>query len=92
MELFGVANRSDTPFDEWLPTQSYVPVPLAAVIYEQLTGRPISTGTLYRLIRRGKLNAIRPNGGEMLIRVCDISLARVALRTLVRMVRGRRAI
>lgn len=60
------------PFDEWLPTVEYVPVPLAAAIYEYLTGRKISTSRIYRRVREGAISAIRPNGGPMLVRVADM--------------------
>lgn len=66
------ANTNKTPFDEWLPTVEYVPVPLAAAIYEYLSGRKISTSRIYRRIREGAISAMRPNGGPMLVRVADM--------------------
>lgn len=56
----------------------YWPVPDAAKLLERVTGKRVSTAVLYRLIREGKLAAIRPAGMRTHIRPADISWARLS--------------
>lgn len=55
----------------------YLPVSEAAEVYERLTGRAISVGTVRRYIRDGRLQALQPGGGVYLVRVQDIEDARL---------------
>lgn len=70
--------------------RAYWPVPEAAKLLELVTGKRVSTAVLYRLIREGKLGAIRPAGMRTHIRPADISWARLTETQAIRILEQER--